>query len=127
MKATLLQNETLMGVLKMLYQSRLPGSITKKVMYLVLSYDEAKDALSADIKTLQNKYGEKNDKGELVSEDGRVVFTPEKRKQFDDEYLALMDKNYGIGLLSQNDVDKIPGITGEEMKVLLDAGLISAS
>lgn len=127
MKAVLSQSESLTKVLNSLYKSRLPGSVSKKVLYIVLEFEKASADFTKKKSALQEKHGEKTEKGELKVEDGKAVFTPENRLKFNKDYEALCNKNVAIGLLSQSDIDSLSEISGEELKILLDAGLISAN
>lgn len=126
MKAIHSQSVDLKNVLAALYKTKLPGTVSKKVLYMVLAFEKTQDEFLKEKLKLQKKYGTKNDKDELAVEDGKIVFTPENRKKFDTEFNKLSLKEHSLGLLSQNDIEQIPTITSEELKILLDASLISA-
>jgi hypothetical protein len=126
MKAIHSQSPDLKNVLASLYKTKLPGAISRKVLYMVLAFEKTQDEFSKEKLKLQKKYGTKDDKGELLIEDGKIVFTPEQRKKFDVEFNKLSVKEHSLGLLSQGDIELIPNITSEELKILLDASLIAA-
>ena len=126
MKAKCLLDVELRGVLKHIYTSRISGSLGRRVLDVVKSYDAASASFEEAKASLQKEFGVKGEDGQVSYKDGHVVLQEDKADEFHKEYNSLLDQDFAVKKLSIDDLEDIPSISAREIQLLSEAGFIRA-
>ena len=124
MKGNEFENVVLKNTLTKLYYTEFNGSLSKKILLVVLSYEEANWDFVKEKTDLQNKYAERNEDGTVKTEAGKVLFSEENRAAFDAEFSALLNKSYKVVTIEPSELEQIPHVTAAELKSLVDANIV---
>jgi hypothetical protein len=125
MKAELTQNESVRAVLTAIYKTKLPGAVSKKVLATVSSFDLASSQFLAMKAEVYTKNLERDAEGNPLINDGKITIPEANKEAFIQEYNALLEKELEVTPLSSADLDLLPELSGEDLKLLTDAGLVA--